>query len=107
MCSLRNILERTCYPSDFSRLVYLLLFLAEMADNMDIDPQIQVSEVETLPQNQPLPGQVLNPVGGYSYVTTDFDQLERFLCLGTEQKFYMAGQQHRKFYKSDVQSIDR
>ena len=78
-----------------------------MADNMDIDPQIQVSEVETLPQNQPLSGQRPNPVGGYSYIATDIEQLERFLCLGTEQKFYMAGRQHRKFYKSDVQSIDR
>ena len=77
----------------------------ESPDNMD--PQIQVSE--GLPQNQPLPGQVPNPVGGYSYLTTDICKLKRFLCLGTEQKFYIAGRQHRhrKFYKSDVQSIDR
>ena len=74
---------------------------------MEVDPQIQVTDGETLPQNQPLPGQQPNPVGGHSYLTTDIDQLKRFLCLGTEQKFYMAGRQPRKFYKSDVQSIDR
>ena len=78
-----------------------------MGDNMDVDPQIQVSEVDTHPQNQPLPGQEPNHVGGYSYLTTDIDQLKRFLCLGTEKNVYMAGRQHRKFYKSDVQSIDR
>jgi hypothetical protein len=103
-----DILERTCYPSDFTQSSSLSpLFSRGMGDNMDIDPQIQVSEVEILPQNQPLPGQVSNPVGGYSYLTTDICKLKRFLCLGTEQKFYVAGRQHRKFYKSDVQSIDR
>ena len=74
---------------------------------MEVDPQIQVSDGETLPQNQPLPGQIPNTVGGYCYSMTDIDQLKRFLCLGTEQKFYRAGREHRKFYKSDVQSIDR
>jgi protein tyrosine phosphatase (PTP) superfamily phosphohydrolase (DUF442 family) len=57
-----------------------------MTDNMDIDPQIQVSEVETLPQNQPLPGQKPNPVGGYNYLTTDIDQLQRFLNKIKKQK---------------------
>jgi 60 kDa SS-A/Ro ribonucleoprotein len=41
-------------------------------------------------QHQPLPGQVRNSAGGYSFEVTDWVKLDRFLILGTESGSYYA-----------------
>lgn len=47
------------------------------------------------PQNQPIPGsnQVPNSAGGYSWSVSEWQQLERFLVLGSEGGSYYASEQ--------------
>jgi 60 kDa SS-A/Ro ribonucleoprotein len=41
-----------------------------------------------IPQTEPLPGQIANAGGGYSYPVDDWKRLERFLVLGSEGGSY-------------------
>jgi 60 kDa SS-A/Ro ribonucleoprotein len=50
-----------------------------------------VSTRET-PQSEPLPGQVANSAGGYSYAVDDLARLRRFLILGSEGGSYYANE---------------
>lgn len=51
--------------------------------------------------------EIQNIAGGYVYPVSDFENLKRFLCLGTELGYYKANSQNRKFSRSEVQAIDR
>ena len=42
------------------------------------------------PQSEPLPGQVANSAGGYSFGVDDWSRLQRFLVLGSEGGSYYA-----------------
>lgn len=57
------------------------------------NPSKHVS-VHTTPQTQPIPGssQVPNSAGGYSFKVDQWDQLDRFLILGSEGGSYYAGE---------------
>lgn len=46
-----------------------------------------------IPQSAPLPGMSRNNAGGYSYQVTDWERLQRFLILGSEQGTYYASAQ--------------
>jgi 60 kDa SS-A/Ro ribonucleoprotein len=50
-----------------------------------------VSTRET-PQSEPLPGQVANSAGGFSYAVDDLARLRRFLILGSEGGSYYANE---------------
>jgi 60 kDa SS-A/Ro ribonucleoprotein len=52
-------------------------------------PQPQLYGTAT--QREPLPGQVANSAGGFSYPVDDWTRLERFLILGAEGGSYYAG----------------
>lgn len=45
------------------------------------------------PQSQPLPNQVENSAGGYSFPVDDWVRLDRFLVLGSESSTYYASEQ--------------
>ena len=47
---------------------------------------------ESVPQNQPLPGQVPNDAGGFSYQVDDMQRLRRFMVLGSEGGTYYVGE---------------
>lgn len=59
------------------------------------------------PQNQPIPesGQVANSAGGYAWQVTDWQQLDRFLILGTEGGTYYIGEQ--KLTVDNAQAVKR
>jgi 60 kDa SS-A/Ro ribonucleoprotein len=46
-----------------------------------------------IPQSEPLPGQVPNSAGGYTWQISDWDRLHRFLVLGSERGTYYASEQ--------------
>lgn len=50
------------------------------------------SALEQPTQREPLPGQVQNSAGGYSFAVDDWTRLERFLILGAEGGSYYASE---------------
>lgn len=63
-------------------------------------------EVEAdIPQSQPLPGQVQNSAGGFTWVVDDLKRLRRFLCLGSEGGSYYVGE--KKLGKDNAKAIQR
>lgn len=56
------------------------------------------------PQSQPIPGsnQVKNAAGGYTYSITPFQQLERFLILGSERGTYYVGERELTVQNSAI-----
>lgn len=59
-------------------------------DEEEMDAETGVSE--TVPQSQPLPGQVPNTAGGFTWQLDDTKRLRRFLCLGSEGGTYYIGE---------------
>lgn len=57
------------------------------------------------PQTEPLPGQVANSAGGYSYGVDDWSRLQRFLVLGSEGGSYYASE--KKLTKENCQAVQR
>lgn len=57
------------------------------------------------PQSEPLPGQVANSAGGYSYGVDDWARLQRFLILGSEGGSYYATE--KKLTKENAQAVQR
>lgn len=57
------------------------------------------------PQTEPLPGQVANSAGGYSYGVDDWSRLQRFLILGSEGGSYYASE--KKLTKENAQAVQR
>lgn len=55
-------------------------------------------------QREPAPGTIPNDAGGYVYPTTPWQQLERFIILGTEGGDYYAGERARTY--ENVQVVD-
>lgn len=57
------------------------------------------------PQSEPIPGEVMveNNAGGYTYQLDPFNQLERFLILGTEGGTYYVGE--RKLTKENANVV--
>lgn len=49
-------------------------------------------EPETVPQSKPLPGQVPNSAGGFSYGVDDMQRLRRFIVLGSEGGTYYTSE---------------
>ena len=49
---------------------------------------------KNIPQTQPIPGENMkqNNAGGYSYVISDWDRLQRFLILGSEGNTYYVSE---------------
>ena len=45
-----------------------------------------------IPQSRPLPGQVPNSAGGFTWEVDDMKRLRRFLCLGSEGGTYYIGE---------------
>lgn len=45
-----------------------------------------------VPQSRPLPGQVPNSAGGFTWEVDDMKRLRRFLCLGSEGGTYYIGE---------------
>ena len=45
-----------------------------------------------VPQSKPLPGQVPNSAGGFTWEVDDMKRLRRFLCLGSEGGTYYIGE---------------
>lgn len=58
-----------------------------------------------VPQSEPLPGQVANSAGGYSYGVDDWKRLDRFLVLGSEGGSYYA--QERPLTVQNVNAVKR
>ena len=56
-------------------------------------------------QREPLPGQVQNSAGGYSWQVDDWMRMRRFLILGTEGGSYYATE--RELAKSNAQAVIR
>lgn len=48
---------------------------------------------DDVPQSKPLPGQVPNSAGGFTWVVDDMKRLQRFLVLGSEGGSYYIGEQ--------------
>ncbi len=63
------------------------------------------SALGPVPQTEPLPGQVANSAGGYSYGVDDWGRLDRFLILGSEGGSYYIGE--RKLTKENYQAVQR
>lgn len=63
------------------------------------------SALGPVPQTEPLPGQVANSAGGYSYGVDDWTRLDRFLILGSEGGSYYATE--RKLTKENAQAVLR
>lgn len=57
------------------------------------------------PQTEPLPGQVANSAGGYSYGVDDWTRLQRFLILGSEGGSYYASE--KRLTKENAQAVQR
>ncbi len=60
--------------------------------------------VET-PQSEPLPNQVVNSAGGFSFVVDDWVRLQRFLILGSEGGSYYATE--RKLTRENAEAVVR
>ena len=45
-----------------------------------------------IPQSEPLPGQVPNRAGGFTWEVDDMKRLRRFLCMGSEGGTYYIGE---------------
>ena len=45
-----------------------------------------------IPQSKPLPGQIPNSAGGFTWAVDDMKRLHRFLCLGSEGGSYYIGE---------------
>lgn len=58
-----------------------------------------------IPQSEPLPTQVANSAGGFSFQVDDWTRLERFLILGTEGGSYYATE--RKLTKENAEAVIR
>ena len=66
---------------------------------------MEVEGERPVPQSMPLPGQVPNSAGGYSFAVDDFTRLRRFLVLGSEGgTFYVS---EKKLGKSNAEAILR
>jgi hypothetical protein len=52
-----------------------------------------VNALKNVPQTEPIPGknQIKNNAGGYVYQADDFDRLDRFLILGSDENTYYVG----------------
>lgn len=59
----------------------------------------------TTPQTEPLPGQIANSGGGYSFPVDDWTRLERFLILGSEGGSYYA--EDRKLTRDNATAVKR
>ena len=57
------------------------------------------------PQSKPLPGQVQNNAGGFTWAVDDVKRLRRFLCLGSEGGNYYVGE--KKLGKDNAKAILR
>ncbi len=57
------------------------------------------------PQSKPLPGQVANSAGGFTWKVDDMVRLRRFLCLGSEGGNYYASE--KKLGKENAMAITR
>lgn len=57
------------------------------------------------PQSEPLPGQVQNSAGGYTFALDDFGRLHRFLVLGNEGGTYYAAE--RKLTLENAACVER
>ena len=62
-------------------------------------------DMDTVPQSKPLPGQVPNSAGGFSFQVDDMKRLQRFLCLGSEGGTYYIKEQ--KLGKENAEAILR
>lgn len=60
--------------------------------------------VTTTPQSEPLPGQVANSAGGFSWAVDCWTRLDRFLILGSEGNTYYASE--RKLSKENAKAIE-
>ena len=60
-----------------------------------------------IPQTQPIPGQNMekNNAGGYSYVVSDWDRLQRFLILGSEGNTYYVSE--KKMTLDNAKCVER
>lgn len=54
---------------------------------------LQNRNAQPVPQSEPLPGQIPNSAGGYSYPVDDWKRLDRFLILGSEGGTYYIREQ--------------
>lgn len=57
------------------------------------------------PQSEPLPGQVANSAGGFSYAADDWARLARFLVLGSEGGSYYASE--KKLTADNLHAVKR
>lgn len=71
-----------------------------MAEYMEVE-----EDPKTIPQTAPLPGQVPNSAGGYSFAVNDFTRLRRFLVLGSEGGTYYTSE--KKLGKENAEAILR
>lgn len=65
----------------------------------------EIESGDTVPQSQPLQGQVPNSAGGFSFQVDDMKRLQRFLCLGSEGGTYYTSE--KKLGKENAESILR
>ena len=57
------------------------------------------------PQHEALPGQVANTAGGHAFAVDDWDRLDRFLVLGSEDgTFYIAP---RALTRENAEAVER
>jgi 60 kDa SS-A/Ro ribonucleoprotein len=59
----------------------------------------------SIPQTEPLPGQVQNNAGGYSFQIDEWKRLERFLILGSEGGSYYVNE--RKLTLDNISCIEK
>ena len=64
-----------------------------------------MDKMEDTPQSEPLPGQVPNSAGGFTWAVDDMKRLRRFLCLGSEGGSYYIGE--KELGKQNAQAILR
>lgn len=62
-------------------------------------------DLRRIPQTEPLPTQVENSAGGFSFQVDDWTRLQRFLILGTEGGSYYASE--RKLTKENAETVIR
>ena len=58
-----------------------------------------------IPQSKPLPGQLPNSAGGFTWGVDDFQRLRRFICLGSEGGTYYVNEQ--KLGRENAEAILR
>ena len=74
-----------------------------VADEAEVEPDTAVAD--EVPQSKPLPRQVPNSAGGFSWQVDDMKRLKRFLCLGSEKGTYYIGE--KKLGKENAEAILR